>query len=189
MSGRNRRDIEAHMQVRSVSAALHIEHLHSVGGIILEDVAVEVFGQILVDLFIGGSGILTLVIIVEDLSQSGMHHIFTVNAGSVSIKVNVAGTEVDCTHLGGVNAAEVKNQLTVNIQPEVVVTGELEDDIVSPCVQTGRRLYERRLHLHTEVVVCFSAGVLSLDEMKLFVFSGIGLRQLSHRTVSGRCKR
>ena len=190
VSGRNRRNVEAHMQVGGVSAALHIEHLHLVSGIILKDVFAlgKILGQIFVNLLLRRVVMLFPVVFGENLTESGMCH-FSVNAGSVFIKVNVTGTEVDGTHLGRVNTAEIKNQLIINIQPEVIVTGELKDDVMSPSIQSGRRLYERRLHFHTEVVVCFSAGVFRLNEMKLFVFSGIGLRQLSHRTVFGRCKR
>ena len=53
------------------------------------------------------------------------------------------------------DTAEVKDQFAVHIQPHVVVAGELEDNVVSPVVETIRRLDKGCFHLHTEMVLRF----------------------------------
>ena len=83
------------------------------------------------------------------------------------------------------NTAEIQNEFAVHIEPEVVVAGELEDDIMSPGIQTVYGLGKRRFHLHSEEII----GILLSDPVELFTFSGVGIRKLISayiRTISER---
>ena len=84
------------------------------------------------------------------------------------------------------NTAEIQNEFAVHIEPEVVVAGELEDDIVSPGIQTVYRLGKRRFHFHSEEIVCIIFG----DPVKFFPFSGVGIRELISAYIRsiGECR-
>ena len=61
------------------------------------------------------------------------------------------------------NAAKVDNQLIIEIEPEIIVSGELEDHVMSPCVTAVGSLEKAGGYLHAEIVIRLS------DIIKLFV--------------------
>ena len=71
------------------------------------------------------------------------------------------------------NASQVQNQLIINIQPEIVVPGELKDDVVSPRVQAVFGLGKVRGHLHAEEIICCRFGNL----MKTFPIARVIFRK------------
>ncbi|MDO5452215.1 MAG: Rnase Y domain-containing protein, partial [Eubacteriales bacterium] len=66
----------------------------------------------------------------------------------LAVYVDVACPEVHRAGDRAVNAAQINDQLAVHVEPEVVVAGELEDDVVPPGVQAVGRLGELGVHLH-----------------------------------------
>ena len=70
--------------------------------------------------------------------------------------LNITGTEVYLADKRGVNAAQIKNKLTVNVKPHIVVAGKFEYDVMSPCVLAVFALNKARFHLHTEEVLRIS---------------------------------
>ena len=64
-------------------------------------------------------------------------------------------SEVYRTRHGRVYTAEIKNQLPINIKPEVIVTGEFKDNIMSPGIQAVCSLCKAGLHFHSKEIVCF----------------------------------
>ena len=77
------------------------------------------------------------------------------------------------------DAAKVDNQLTVHVQPEVVVAREFIDDVVAPVVLAVGGLGEGGFHFHAQVIV------LILDEIQLLVLSGI---RLGKNGTASRCQ-
>ena len=106
--------VEAHMQVGRARTALHVEYLHVVVGVILEDVlAVLVLGEDLrqlgVDLSVAETS--CLVILLEYLIQRR----------SRARVFDHACPEIHRTGQSIMDAAQVQHQFTVHIQPEVVI--------------------------------------------------------------------
>ena len=79
--------------------------------------------------------------------------------------------EVYCAFICRVNSAQVYYELVVNIKPEVVVSGELENNIVFPGILTVGGLDEARLKLHAVIAVGLSTG--KLQQIKLLTLSRI----------------
>ena len=85
--------------------------------------------------------------------------------------------EVDGAGHRLVNAAQVQHQFIIDIEPEIVVSGEFEDDVMSPGVKSVRGLGEVRGHLHTEEIVCLRAR----DLVKSFSVARIIFRKRGSR--------
>ena len=89
----------------------------------------------------------------------------------------LARTEINSAVLGTVSTAQVDNKLVVNVQPEIVITREVKDYIVTPRVKSADRLHKARAHLHTEEIVRV------VYQMQLFVFSRVILVELSDKII------
>ena len=70
------------------------------------------------------------------------------------------------------NATQINDQFTIHIEPEVVVSGEFEDNIMTPCIQTTRCLLKGCFQFHAEIVIRI------LYQIQLLIFSGIVFIQL-----------
>ena len=137
--------IKAHMQIGSTGAAFHVEHLHRMSGVVLEDrsAILEETVQIFVHLCVRSTGMLFQISFFIQRPQGRL----------LSVDIHVPRTEVDAAITGRMNTAQIQNQLPVNIQPEVIVSGELEDQVVPPGIQPAGTLHEVGIHFHTEVMV------------------------------------
>ena len=160
------RQVKAHVEVGRARASLHIEHLHCVVRVVLEDVLAALVCrkdliQFLCDLALREPS--RLVIALENIIERGIS----------PAALHDPGPEVDRTGHGGMHAAQVEHQLAVHIEPEVVVAGELEDDVVSPLVQSARCLRELGFHLHAEEVI----GFVLPDQVELLPFPGVCVRK------------
>ena len=50
-------------------------------------------------------------------------------------------------------AAQVQHELAINIQPKVIIPGELENQVVIPGIQSVLTLHEVGIHFHAEIMV------------------------------------
>ena len=136
------------MKVGGAGAALQVEHPHGMAGVILEDIrdgfllfAVDNNGFHLEDALQPVLKILFQVLFPGVLCSVGCFKALFKGEWR-SVFDNFACSEVHVAVQGGVDTAQVKHQDIVHIQPEVVVTGELEDQVVAPGVQSARALHE-----------------------------------------------
>ena len=166
----DRRQVEAHVEVRGVGAAFHIQHLQMMGGVVLEDIlALSVQREDLVQIFVDLS-------VVRVRVRLAISQIEQVSHG----RIQFAG---DLYHTGGkvhaavrciMLAADIQHQYAVDVKPEVVVSGKLEDDVMAPVVLTARALHEGSRHLHAEMPVDKCLAILGQrDAVQIFVVSGI----------------
>ena len=103
-------------------------------GVVLEDSSAvfEDTIQILLDISIRRFRILCFVMLFVKRSERGI-----LSADCFSVRISqdgryLTGPEVDRSDRRGVNASDVQDQLAANIEPEVIVPGELEDYVVAP---------------------------------------------------------
>ena len=144
--------IEAHMEVRGIGAPLHVEHRHSVARIVPKNI-IPVFDheypiiadQVRFHFLIRTVG---MVIPVSRLEPVLQRLVFV-----VAVAGDLAVGEVHPGAHGGVDAAQIQHQHAVHEQPEVVVSGELEYDVVAPVVLAVGALRKVGLQLHAEVEV------------------------------------
>ena len=160
------------MQVGSARASLHIEDLHLVGRVVFKDIARLAANDLLLEtgsklrLHIHSGAILIM------LSEN------IVKCRVSPVDIHIAGTEVDRSGHRTVDTAEVNDQLAVHVQPEIVVTGELIDDIVPPVVKTIRRLDKPGFQFHGKIVIRI------FDQIQLLVLARVAVRQrMSLRVV------
>ena len=161
------------MQVRSACAAFHIEDTHGMVCVFFENgpVAFEVFGKMIVNIRV----LLCrrrcpirvtfsfAIILLKDRAKrclNTVHHDLTRGI-------------VDASWQGTVDTSKIDDQFSVHIEPEVIVTGKFVDDIMSPGVQSARRLSKRSLDLHREVDVHRLA--ITLKRVQLFTLTGIAV--------------
>ena len=160
------------MQVGSARASLHIEDLHLVGRVVFKDIARLAANNLLLEtgsklrLHIHSGAILIM------LSEN------IVKCRVSPVDIHITGTEVDRSGHRTVDTAEVNDQLAVHVQPEIVVTGELIDDIVPPVVKTIRRLDKSGFQFHGKIVIRI------FDQIQLLVLARVAVRQrMSLRVV------
>ena len=161
----DRRQVEAHVEVRGVGAAFHIQHLQMMGGVVLEDILAsavqrEDLVQIFVDLSVARVRVRLAISQIEQVSHGRIR--FAGDLYHTGGKVHAA---VRCIML----AADIQHQYAVDVKPEVVVSGKLEDDVMAPVVLTARALHEGSRHLHAEMPV----DIGQRDAVQIFVVSGI----------------
>ena len=70
-----------------------------------------------------------------------------------AITDHFACSEVHRTAQGAVNTAQIQNQFTVDIKPEVIVAGKFKDNVVSPFVHTIRSLCKYGGKFHAEIII------------------------------------
>ena len=122
-------EVKSHVQVGRAGSALHVKHLHIVVRIVFEDV-IPAFTQCkflceqLLNLRFRYTS--RLVVISENIVKCGVS----------SAALHFAGPEVDRSCHRAVHAAQINDQLSVHIEPEIIVSGEFEDDVVAPCIQS-----------------------------------------------------
>ena len=166
----DRRQVEAHVEVRGVGAAFHIQHLQMMGGVVLEDILAsavqrEDLVQIFVDLSVARVRVRLAISQIEQGSQGRIR--FAVDLYHTGGKVHAA---VRCIML----AADIQHQYAVDVKPEIVVSGKLENDVMAPVVLTARALHEGSRHLHAEMPVDKCLAILGQrDAVQIFVVSGI----------------
>ena len=167
----DRGQIEPHMQIRCAGAALHVKDAHGVCGIRLENIlSAAVLLEYPVDIGLCFRLCMSAfcVIVIKDIPE---RHPFSVNR-------DFAGAEVDAAGQRTVDTAQIDDQFAVYIEPEIVVSGELVDDIMSPGIQSVGRLGERRFDRRTEIIIG------GLHEIHLLILSGIGIRQFIHERIT-----
>ena len=162
------------MKVGGTAATLHVEDLHLVCGIVLEYLAelsrlfvvikmlLQILDQSLVIITL--NRIAFLVVLPEDVQKRRV----------LVIHNHVPGGEVDRPRQGTVNASQIDHQLIVHVQPEVIVTGELKDDVMTPVIKATRRLRKPGFQFHAEIEVCFG-GII--DKIQVLVLPWIAIRQ------------
>ena len=74
------------------------------------------------------------------------------SSGSVPSRYR-SGTEIYRAAHCGVYAPQIQDQLAVHIQPEIIVSRELKDDVMAPRIQAVECLNKRGGHLHTEEII------------------------------------
>ena len=168
------------MKIRCTAASLHIEDIHFVGGIILEYpaelscrfIVVKVLFQMIDQslVIIIRNRISCFIILPEDIQQCRMF----------SVHIHITGSKVDRTRQGAVDTSQIDYQFTVYVQPEIIVTGEFENNIVPPVIQSIRCLGKAGFQFHTEIKVC--SGRI-IDQIQILILSWITVRQAfcSHR--------
>ena len=73
------------------------------------------------------------------------------------------------------DAAKVDHKLTIYIEPEVIIAGKFEDDIMAPGVLAAGRLREGSIQLHRKLRIHFLASCFQI--VQTFAFAGITVRQ------------
>ena len=164
-AGLYRSQVKTHFQVGCARTTLHVEHLHFMCGVITENMdsfPIHNFShKELVDfIFIQPA---CTVITFEDFIKRCL--------GAVAIYF--ACPEVDRTANGAVNATQIQHQFAVNIEPEVIVAGELEDDVVSPVIYAIRCLSEYGGKLHAVVIV----GIILWNRVQWLSLARVGIRE------------
>ena len=96
--------------------------------------------------------------------------------GPPAVDHHLAGSEVDRSGHRAVDAAQVNGQLVVHVEPEVVVSRELEYDVVAPFVESVRGHGESGPQLHGEEAVRRLAAVF--DIVEALVLSRVVIAQL-----------
>ena len=91
-----------------------------------------------------------------------------------SVHIHIPGPEVDRPRQGAVNAAQINNQFTVHIQPEIIVTGEFEDDIMPPVVQAIGGLGKAGFQFYAEIEI---RGIGIFYKIQILVLPRITVRQ------------
>ena len=137
--------VETHPQVGRARAALHVEHLHLMRGVIVEHMdrfAVHYFGHEELVNF-GNVQPARRVILPEDFIER--------SRGAVAD--HFTRPEVHRAANGAVDTAQIQHKLAVDVEPEVVVAGKLEDDVVSPVVHAVRRLGKHGGKFHAKIVI------------------------------------
>ena len=164
-------EIEPHPQVRSTCAALHVESFHCVRAVVVEDITRPSFNDPLykysIDICLGifRTSSPGYEVIVEKVFERCRH----------SVDSHVSGAEVHTAGDRTVDSAQVDHQLAVHIEPEVIVSGKLEDNIMPPVVQSVRGLGEAGFRLHSKIVIRFITIIL--DGIQFFILSRIAVRQ------------
>ena len=164
-------EIEPHPQVRSACASLHVESFHSVCAIVLEDIARPSFNDPLykysidICLSIFRTSSPGYEVIVEKIFERCRY----------SVDSHVSGAEVHTAGNRTVDSAQVDHQLAVHIEPEVIVSGKLEDNVMPPVVQSVRGLGEAGFRLHSKKVIRFLPIIL--HGIEVFILSRIAVRK------------
>ena len=148
--------VKAELQVGCAGTALHVEHPHVMRGIVFEDVRSVPQDKLAIQVILYFSSsrvrITCHIIRSEDIIQGCRPGGLT---GCGRREFYNASTEVNGTSDSTVDTAEVENQFAINIQPEVIVSCELEDNIMAPCIFTIGELHKACGHFHAEIVICF----------------------------------
>ena len=178
------------MEVGRARASLHIEHLHRMLGVVPESIDLPAVDSLLLEEFIQLSvDLLLRHAAIQIVPPEGF-----VKRGVPSVTgADFAGSEVDGAGHGGVDAAQVQHQFAIHIQPEVIVAGELEDDIVTPGVQSVCRLCEAGAHLHAEMIIHLAPGtdvvqLLTLARIRIREFFSQHIVLVRERAVFSRCQ-
>ena len=162
------RKIETHMKVRRTASAFQIVDLHGMRGIGLKYFPVEDLIQIVLNFRIRGVRVPSAVVAFEKRSQRSYGTVYRDNTGAV----------VDRTRDGTVDAAEIDDQLSVYKQPEVIIAGELIDNIVSPVIFSVQSLCKGSRNLHSEAVIRRIVGIRFLNQIQLLILARICFRQV-----------
>ena len=72
------------------------------------------------------------------------------------------------------NTTQIQHQFAVNVEPEVIVAGKLEDDVVSPVIHAIRRLSEYGGKLHAVVIV----GIILRNRIQWLSLARVCVRKL-----------
>ena len=164
--------VELHVQVGSTCAALHVKDAHGVWGVVFENplpcivlfkFAVDICQRLAVRMTAA------FIVVIEQIIETGCR----------AIVMNNACPEVHIAAHSAVDAAKVDDKLPVHIEPEVIVAGELEDNVVAPGIQSAGRLDKAGLQLHPEVIIR-----VSFDKVQLLMFARIRIAQLRRITCS-----
>ena len=141
------------------------------GAVVLENIACssadDSFHEFAVDIGLGISRAASPLnkVIVEKISEGCRY----------SVDPHISGAEVDTSRNGAVDSAQVDDQLAVHIEPEVIVSGELEDDVMAPVVQSVRGLGEAGLGLHGKIVIRLYTVVI--NRIQILIFPRITVRE------------
>ena len=150
--------VEAHVEVGGAGTALHVEHGHRMICIILEDSAafVKILRQIVRHLCCGCVRISRPVIALKYFADCIRIRALCACCClqcDLAAADDLARAEIDRSCHGRAHPAQVQDKFSVYIQPEIIISGKFEDNVVSPGIQAACRLRETRLHLHPEEVI------------------------------------
>ena len=91
-----------------------------------------------------------------------------------AIADHLACSEVHRTAHSAVNTAQIQHQLTVNVEPEVIVAGKFEDNVVSPVIHAVGSLGKYSGKFHTEIVI----SIILRDRIQRLALARICVREL-----------
>ena len=140
--------VELDVQVGRTRAALHIEGLEIVVGVVCEGVRCSVSVHIL-----PGNGIdpvlyiLRRAAVVQHIHEDLVQRLLSSKTGSGRV-VDLAGGKIDGAAQRLMDAADVQHKHAVDVDPHVVVAGEFEDHGVSILQSAVFQLGKVGLHLH-----------------------------------------
>ena len=159
------------MKVRSTTATLEIEDSHGMGCIVSKyEAALSVCDKQSVNIclrFFRSMIITAEIIVIKDRLQIRLF----------AIDNDPAGREVDRSGHSTMASAEVNDQFIVNIEPEVVVSCELVDNIVAPVIQSAWGLDKGSSQFHSELEVWM------IHKIESFVLSRIAVRKTSRNSI------
>ena len=72
------------------------------------------------------------------------------------------------------NTSQINNQFIINIKPEVIISCEFEDNIMSPCILSVRCLGEISLQFHCIIIIRFCS-----NSIQFFILPRIIIRKKS----------
>ena len=165
-------EVELHIDVGGTCTSLHVEYLHVVIGVVVKDITGpsvdDSFHENTVDICLGFCCrmiISSQIIIIKEISERRR---LTVDSHVTCAEVHAAGH-------GTMDSAQVDHQLTVHIEPEVIVSRKLKDNVVSPSIHTAGCLCKAGLQFCSEIIVrCLP---VMIDGIQLFVLSRIAVRK------------
>ena len=143
------------MQIGCAGTSFHVENSHGMSGVILENILTFF---ILIKQFTDFFGYLSFC----QPARAIILFKYPLQCFFLAVYFYLTGTEVDISCQSRVDSAKINYKLAVNIKPEIIITGELKNDIVSPCIESADRLYKRCLEFHSVVVIrCIFILVIS----------------------------
>ena len=97
------------------------------------------------------------------------------------VHIHLTGAEVHAARHRAVDTAQVDHQFAVHVKPEIIVPGELEDDVMPPGIQTAGGLGETGFKLHGEITVHFIISVCY--GVQCLVLSRVAVIQLAGKII------
>ena len=145
LSRLHRGQVKTHVKVGGACSALHIIDLHMMCGKVPENSFSFVKKLIEIGFYLS--------VVCLGISRPVIGFKNTAKGRRSVSALYFTRSEIDGTAHGLMDAAQIQNQLIINIKPEIIVSGKLKDNIMAPCIQSVSCLGKVCRHFHTEKVV------------------------------------